>query len=361
MHISPATAGRIVRDLIRLGVIYEGDQYQAGPTGSPSTELHFNSQIACILAVDLRLTKAYAAITDLAGHVLAKDVKQLDLSTPESSQRDLIGLLHDVAQAGPGLPPLRAVVIGVPSVVDPVSGFVESAPSLGWESLPLGQIIKDEFQLPVLIENDANLAALGEYWKGAARGKRYVVCVSVGTGVGAGIIIDGEIYRGAQGAAGEVAFFIMDIDTLRDNVGHVGMLEKRAARDGVIQRARIVAQRYPASRLAEFVDRSAGQINARDIFTLAIEGDPAARTVFDETIDLLTIVISNVSVVLDPEVIVLGGPSDWRWDAVVEAIEARLETAPYTPVALRASAFQRDAVIVGATAAAIGIKGVLPE
>jgi glucokinase len=246
-------------------------------------------------------------------------------------------------------------------VVDPVSGFVESAPSLGWKSLPLGQIIRDEFQLPVLIENDANLAALGEYWKGAARGKRYVVCVSVGTGVGAGIIIDGEIYRGAQGAAGEVAFFIMDIDTLRDNVGNVGVLEKRAARDGVIQRARIVAQRYPASRLAEFVDRSAGQINARDIFTLAIEGDPAARTVFDETIDLLTIVISNVSVVLDPEVIVLGGPSDWRWDAVVEAIEARLETAPYTPVALRASAFQRDAVIIGATAAAIGIKGVLPE
>jgi glucokinase len=359
--ISPSTAGRIVDDLIQSGIVYEGDQYRAGRMGSPSTELHFNSQIAYVLAVDLRSTTAYGVVTDLDGNILHKASRQLPLNSPERSVADLITLIRELFGAGSNRLPIRALIIGVPSTANRETGVVEWAHSFGWKSLPLGEILQDEFHLPVLIENDVNLAALGEHWKGAARGMRNAVFVSVGTGIGSGIIINGEIYHGSSWAAGEVSYFIADIDTLRDDAGLIGALEKRAARDGVIRRARLVAQRYPASRLAGYVDRPMEEINASDIFSLAMEGDSAARIVFEETVDLLTIVILNISVVLDPEIIILGGPSDWRWDAMVSAIQGRIGTATIRPINLKQSAFDRDSVIMGAAAESIKLEGVLPR
>jgi predicted NBD/HSP70 family sugar kinase len=153
---------------------------------------------------------------------------------------------------------------------------------------------------------------------------------------------------------------VIDIETIRDRVGQLGYFEERAARLGLIRRSRIVAQRYPTSRLAILLNRNEENIKVKDVFNLVIEGDPAAKVVFDETVDLLAIVISNLFVLLDPEVIVLGGPSDWNWGIIVDAIRDRTGYSSFRPVQITTSNLGVDAVIIGGAAISISIDGVLP-
>jgi glucokinase len=245
-------------------------------------------------------------------------------------------------------------VIGAPSIVDVDSGIIEWAPSLGWNRLALRNILEQEFHLPTLIENDVNLAALGEYWKGSGHSvQNHMVFVSVGTGIGAGIIINRELYRGATYAAGEVAYFITDVNVLRDNAGQIGNLESRVGREGLIRIAQLVAQRYPSSQLATLLSQNQSIIKTREILQLAEQGDQAALVVYSELVDILTIVICNISVVLDPEMIVLGGPSDWNWSGLIDAIQNRIGSALLRPVKLKPSELGNDSLILGGTYSAL--------
>ena len=360
LDVSPSTVSRVVDQLLDLGVVAEMGRSQSLKAGRPSNLLQINPDIATLIAVDLRLTEAYAALINLGGQILASAVEPLAVGDTRRSIDQLTSLLHHQIVPPPGSAPPRAIVIGAPSIVNPALGMIEWAPSLGWKDLPLGEMVEAEFNLPVRVENDVNLAALGEYWKGAARGASNLVFVSVGTGIGAGVVLGGELYYGATHAAGEVGYFITDIETLRHAAGPIGNLEMRAGRLGILRRSELVAHRSPASRLAELINQKGSQARVQDIFTLATEGDPAAQVVFSETVDLLTIVICNLSVMLDPEVIVLGGPSDWQWETLVDAIQKRVGSALLRPINLIPSALGQDAVVIGAAYIAIRLPGVLP-
>jgi glucokinase len=357
--LSPSTVSRVVDRLIRSGIVIEEGQNLKQIAGRPSTILRINQTTASMISVDLRLTEAYAAICDLDGNIIRSALRPLSIDDPDTSTNELITTLEDLMRDSEGLPPIRAIVIGAPSITNPDSGLVEWAPSLGWRNLPLGQIISSTFDLPVLIENDVNLAALGEFWKGAARQVKNLVFVSVGTGIGAGIVQNGELYHGSTFAAGEVSYFITDLDTLRDEAGKMGNLEMRIGRDGTIRRANIVAQRYPTSQLSDLFQKNGYIVRAHEIFELAALGDPAAKVVFTETVDLLTIVFTNLSVVLDPDVMVLSGPSDWKWEIIVNAIKDRIGSSLLRPINLVPSQLGRDAVIIGGVYSAIRLKGVL--
>jgi glucokinase len=361
LNISPSTVTRNVDQLIINGIISEEGKNYEKQIGRPSTILRIEPNITSLIAVDLRLTEAYVAATNLNGNVLSSDTEILIVGDVQRSMDQLLNLLNRQADRVQAIAPLRAIVVGAPSIVNPTMGIVEWAPSLDWHNLPLREIITAEFDVPVRVENDVNLAALGEYWKGAAQRASNTVFVSVGTGIGAGIILDGRLHYGTTYAAGEVGYFITDIATLRDAAGSVGNLEKRVGREGTIRRAALVAQRYPGSKLAELFNQQSPNIKAQDIFDLAQKGDPAAQVVFNETVDFLTIVICNISVVLDPEIIVLGGPSDWKWDMLVNAIKRRIGSSLLRPVNLVPSELGRDAVILGAAYTAIQIDGVIPH
>ena len=123
-----------------------------------------------------------------------------------------------------------------------------------------------------------------------------------------------------------------DVNVLRENVGKIGSLESRVGRDGLVRMAQLVAQRYPASRLAELMGQEGQSVRTQDILALAESGDAAARVVYKDVVDILTIVICNTAVLLDPEMIILGGPGDWNWTALIEAIKDRIGTALLRPV-----------------------------
>ena len=208
--------------------------------------------------------------------------------------------------------------------------------------------------LPVIVENDVNLTAAGEYWKGAGRSVRQnLVFISIGSGVGAGIILNGELYRGATNAAGEVAYFITDTEILRDNVGQIGSLENRIGRAGLLRLAQLVAHRYPISELSTMLNQAGDRLSTAPILALAERGDPAAQVVYRELVSILTIVICNTFVVLDPEMIIVGGPDDWNWAGLVAAIQAQIGSALLRPVPLVQSQLGNDALILGGAYAAL--------
>jgi predicted NBD/HSP70 family sugar kinase len=334
--------------MIEIGVLQETGQRSDRSTGRPAILLDFNSSISSVLSVDLRLTKAYAVITDLNGKPLAKKTHLLTVGDTRHSLDELFDFIEGLINAATGIPPIKSIVIGAPSIVNVETGVIEWAPSLGWNNLPLRDMLEHEFNVRVHVENDVNLAALGEYWKGTGQTvKKNMVFVSVGTGIGAGIILDGKLYRGTSFAAGEVAYFITDVAVLRDNAWQVGNLESRVGQEGLIRMAQLVAQRYPASKLTEYFSSPPDTIDTRAILRLAEEGDQAATVVFNELVDILTIVIVNIAIVLDPEMIILGGPSDWDWAGLTGAIRARIGSALLRPIDLRPTQLGNDSVITG--------------
>ena len=354
LDLSPTTTGRLVDGLLQSGILQEIGQKQGEGAGRPSRMVKFNGQFSSILTVDLRLTDAYAAVADLNGHLLHAASRLITTGDIPRSLAELADLIAGLLRSASGCPPVEMIVVGAPSIVDSASGTIEWAPSLGWENIPLQSILENEFKLPALIENDVNLAALGEWWRGAGKSAASnLAFVSLGTGIGAGIVLNGELYRGATNASGEVAYFITDVSILRDEAGRIGSLENRVGRDGLIRMAQLVAQRYPTSGLADWMRSEGDQVDPRMIIELALVGDQAARVVFNEMTDILTIVIANLAVALDPEVIVLGGARDWDWPALVDAIHRRIGTKLLRPVNLCPSSLQNDALILGGVYSAL--------
>ena len=353
---SPTTIGRAVDHLISEDIINETGEKERTGVGRPSKLLKFNESFCSVLTVDLRSTEVYAAVTDLAGNILTTAVRNFDSGDTAKSIQDLIELIRNLCQTAVNLPPIAVLVIGAPSIVNAGGGIIEWAPSLNWTDVPLKKILEEEFPTTVLVENDVNLAALGEFWKGAGRKiNKNMLFVSVGAGIGAGIILNGELYMGSTHAAGEVAYYITDVNVLRENAGEIGNLESRVGQDGIIRTAQLVAQRYPTSRLTELLSRDGLPVRTQDILALAEDGDAAAAVVYNDVVDILTIVICNSAVLLDPDMIVLGGPSDWNWTFLIEAIQDRLGTNLLRPVNIVPSDLGNNALILGGTYSALNL------
>lgn len=359
---SPATVGRAVDQLMAKNVVREIGETQNNSIGRPSRLLEFNPRLNSILTVDLRSTEAYAAITDLAGNVLANSQKPLTQGDSQASIQELLDLISNLLKSPDQLPPPAVLAIGAPSIVNRDEGIIEWAPSLNWNNVPLKKILEDEFHMAVLVENDVNLAALGEFWKGAGeKVKKNIAFVSIGTGIGAGIILNGELYRGATNAAGEVAYFVTDVNILHDNAGKMGTLESRVGREGLIRIAQLTAQRYPASQLARLLSQDVWNVQAEDILALADTGDVAAAVVYKELVDILTIVVCNIAVLLDLEMIILGGPNNWNWPKLILAIKDLIGEALLRPIQLMPSTLGNNALIMGGCYSALKLVPVLTQ
>jgi predicted NBD/HSP70 family sugar kinase len=356
LNRSPATVGRVVDQLILENILYETGEKSRDNIGRPSKVLKFNSRINSVLTVDLRSTEVYTAVTDLAGDILVTSRQSISRGDTAKSILELVESIKKLMQEAQDLPPIAALVIGAPSIINMDDGIIEWAPSLGWRNIPLRRILEEEFHSIVILENDVNLAAQGEFWKGAGRKTfKNMLFVSVGTGIGAGIILNGDLYTGATHAAGEVAYFITDVNVLRENGGEFGNLESRIGRDGLVRTAQLVAQRYPTSLLADLLSQHGNSVRTQDILTLAEQGDIAASVVYKDVVDILTIVIGNSTVLLDPELIVLGGPSEWNWAPLIEEIRNCLGTNLLRPVNLVPSELGHNALILGGCYTALNL------
>jgi len=342
LKISMPTVMRIIDELLAEDLVrYSGDIQASG--GRPRSLLEFNRWGYAVIGLDLGGTKMYGTVADLGGNIQNEIYMPSEPDDPEENLERVCRLIRELLERPrPPDQQVRGIGVGAPGVTIFEQGMVTWAPSLGWRDLPLRSILQERFHLPVVVENDVNLAALGEYGFGAAQGASSLVCLAVGTGIGSGIIIDRRIHRGFHQSAGEIGYLPPGIGFLGKEYAHYGALESIASGSGITARAKkLVAGRDVAW------DSSNG-LSGEKIFFAARNGEAWAKRLVEETVDYLALAIAAITVILDPEVIVLGGGVARSADILIEPILARLQgVTPALPKIIQ-STLGYQAAVMGA-------------
>jgi glucokinase len=232
----------------------------------------------------------------------------------EAGQSDVLDRLialaqHAIAQTHREVPGAEIIGVGVgaPGPLDTRSGIVLLTPNLGWVNLPLRKIIHQRLGLPAALDNDANCAVLGEWWMGAARGTKTAIGITIGTGIGGGIIIDGKLFHGASDCAGEIGHTTIDTEGRRCKCGNYGCLEAYASGPNIALRAVEEITAGAVSRLASYVGGDLKQITAQTVYQAAHDGDDLALEVVNDTAKFLGTGIANLLNIFNPEVVVVCG------------------------------------------------------
>ncbi len=343
LDVSLPTVMRIVDELVDEGFVRpQGTTEWSG--GRRRSLLEFNAEGQVVVGVDLGGTKMFGAVADLGGTI----VDEVDLSRNGSSGEDNYNRLVDLIDTLLASDKLRGrqirgIGIGAPGITEHKQGVVKWAYTLNWQDLPLKARLSERYGLPITVDNDVNLAALGELWFGAGQNTQNMVVIAIGTGIGAGIIIDGALYLGSHEASGEIGHMIPGREFLGTWHQDFGALENAASGTGIARRARQIlkGQRSPAELDC---------LSAEDIFEAARQGQAWAKGLIDEVVDYLAIAIANLSVSFDPELIVLGGGMTRSADLLVEPILRRIEGAIPTLPRLVVSTLGRRAAAMGAVA-----------
>lgn len=350
LHLSPATITRIVSVLLENGIVLEGSSIHS-QYGRRPVLLEFNPRASLIIGVYVH-KNIEGALSDLNGEILERRVVP---SVPgEAGVERLVALIQDLHQVSKDFgPPVRGVGIGAPSIVTVEEGTVVWAPSLGWRDLALKSRVEESIHLPVFVENEVNLIALGESWQGAGRGARNLVCISLGAGIGAGIILDGQLYRGSHDAAGEVGYIIPNEGCLGRVYDEYGCLESLAGSMGIVQRALTHLADGGSSILRDRNGIDSPDLTVEMVLSAARKGDALARTVLNETLDYLSIAVANLVCILDPDCIVISGDLAEFGELFIEPIQSRLRgTVPNVPDIVL-SELRTDAAVLGALAIAL--------
>lgn len=218
------------------------------------------------------------------------------------------GVIDDLERDG-GVPRDRVVGVGIgsPGPLDRESGVVIESPNLGWDHLPLRDLVCAATGLPATLDNDANCAVYGEWWMGAGRGYQTLVGVTIGTGIGGGLVIDGKVYHGASDAAGEIGHTTIDLTGRKCACGNYGCLEAYASGPNIAARAVEGIQAGIESGLSDMVDGDLDLITAATVYEGAVRGDPYANEVIRETAQILGAGIANLINILNPEAVVIAG------------------------------------------------------
>jgi glucokinase len=233
-----------------------------------------------------------------------------------------------------------------------------SPPNLpGWDNIPLKQMLVDEFGTYVYVDNDANAAALGEYRFGAGSGVRNMVYVTVSTGVGGGIIIDGRLLHGVRSSAGEIGHQTVLYDGPRCKCGNYGCLEALASGTAIARRAREASARQPESLMVKLVGGDNARISTETVVQAVQDGDALALEVWNDTIEYLAIGVSNIITMLAPDMVVVGGGVAEAGDLLFSGLRAevakRVFLVPLDRVKIEPPKLGGDVGVVGAMAVAL--------
>ncbi len=277
-----------------------------------------------IIGIDLGGTSVKLAILTTAGDIQEKwSIKTNILDEGSHIVPDIIeSIKHRFETHGLTKEDFLGIGMGSPGVIDTEAGTVIGAYNLNWKTL---QLVKQQFEaalgLPFFIDNDANVAALGEQWVGAGENNPDVVFMTLGTGVGGGVIASGNLIRGVKGAGGELGHITVDFDApFACTCGKKGCLETVASATGIVNLTRRYAEEYAGdAKLKQMID-DGQEVTAKDVFDLAKEGDDLALIVYRHFSDYLGVACANIAAVLNPAYIVLGGGVSAAGEFLLEGV-----------------------------------------
>jgi len=338
--LSKPTVSLALGGLIGAGLVHEVGR-SSGRKGPSAALYELDPSSGWVVGIDVGRHWVRVAVADIAGNVAARSDERTHARSSASLIEQIGRLAHDVAaEAGIRWRDVSHATVGVGGVVDPHRGAFSLAPNLpGLGRQGLIGAIRDELGTGVTFENDVNLAALGELAKGAGRGVANFVFLFVGTGVGMGIVIGGELYRGTSGAAGEIGYMPVGEGDPRDRaVRRRGQLETSASAAAVVRFAQETGVRPP--------------LTAKRVFSLAERGDRKAVAVVRAEAQRIALAVAAVAPVLDPELVILGGGIGGN-RVLVDPVEAELrQISPFRP-RIEISQLGEEAVLSGALATAL--------
>jgi glucokinase len=348
LGLSAASVSRIVARLIRAQVVAEAPDSRNVP-GRPPGRILFNGRAGAVMAIDLGGTKCHGALADVSGAIVAEDLRPTRSSgTPFETLLDVIGVLHREAERR--ALPMAALVIGVPAIVDPETGTASEGPNVAWNQFALVEHLRERLSVPFVVENDVKLAALAQAWRGAGRGVSDFATISIGTGIGAAFVANGELVRGRHNAAGEIGNLVLTRDQLREpRTGGLGGFESVASGPAIAQRGeQLLAARGPdTSRLIP------GAVTSEHVFEAALQGDPVAQELLEELLDHVALAIISVAAGFDPAMVILDGGVGRSLEPYLGRLADRIGThVPWVPE-LRVSNLGPNATVVGAIATAL--------
>ena len=339
--LSKPTVSLALSSLLAAGLVREVGRSRGGK--GPSAVLYeLDPTAGWVVGIDVGRRWVRAAIADITGGIVARR----DERARARSAGTLIGqvgrIAHELAaEAGVRWKQVSHATIGSPGVFDPARGLVEMAPNLpGWGRHGIVEAVQAELGTNVSFENDVNLAALGERARGHGRDVDNFVYLWVGTGIGIGVILEGRLYRGARGAAGEIGYLPVGPGDPHDRaVRRRGAFEEAAAAAGIVRAAQLAGM--------------SGSPTAEAVFSAARRGDPAALRAVEAEARFLAVGLTAVAAVLDPELVIVGGGVGRSGDLLLEPIERELHAlSPFRPRILL-GALGEDGVLHGAIATAL--------
>ena len=300
---------------------------------------------ACVAGVDLGGTNIVSAIVDVSGRVRGRDRRP---TRADLGPRTVLGRMADSVRAaaetgGVSIAHLQAVGVGSPGPLDPKRGVVLYSENLQWRNVRLKDHLQRSLGCKVFVENDANVAALGEAWMGAGRVEKVVLCLTLGTGVGGGLILDGRIYEGAWDVGCEIGHIVVDPDGPSTRYGNRGILEQYASATGIVRLARVAGIRP---------GKGQKHLTSKYVNELARKGDRRARKVYDHAGRMLGIGLTTAIHLLNPSMVIFSGgvsrAGSVFFGPMHRELKARCFKASLRGVKFRLAALGDDMGVVGA-------------
>lgn len=305
-----------------------------------------------ILAIDIGGTKIAVGIVTTDGQILSSLTASTLQKGPEAGFEQIISLVEDLLQRSClSIDQVLGIGIGIPAVLERETDFIIWGPNLsGWKNVDLKGALEKHFRTYVCIEYDGHTAVLGEWWKGAAQGYQSAVSIIIGTGVGGGMVLDGNLIRGVSRLAGAVGWFSLgraeDIDDVKARM--LGSWESQIAGPGIARRAQELLDRTDQPTSLRSLKKA---LTAKDVFEAAIAKDLFARQITDEIAELIGIGTANIVSLVNPEIVILGGSIGSNADFLLPHITAIVENLAQ-PVSARA--FRLVTSQLGANAGLLG-------
>jgi len=315
-NLSLPTVSGIVGELIEAGLLYE--QSTGASTGGRRPVLvAFNARAGYAVGIKLTEHAAVAVLTDLNASVVAQHSAPILRHDPEAIVEALAGVVHTLAKAA-NAQPIFGVGIGMASVIDRRRELVRFATYFGWHNLPLAKMLEDRLDLPVVLDNDVNALAMAEQWFGAGRGVADFLVVSLGRGVGLGMVLNNRLYRGSGGGAGEFGHMVVQPD------GPVCACGKRGCLEALISDPAMVRQASSAM---------GRPVTIQEAVQLAREGNQAMATVFATSAHILGMAVANLVNILNPALIIIGGEGTRAGNLIMDTFRATLHEHSFTGLA----------------------------
>ncbi|GAB4537970.1 MAG: ROK family transcriptional regulator [Anaerolineales bacterium] len=357
MGLTRAAVSLIISDLLESGVVLEAES-RSVPSGRPPIVLEINPKRGLVAAVDMGATHINLAIADFSANILHKTSQPFDINRgPEICLAEADKTFRDLLKVGQiALSNILAVGVGVPGPVVTEAGAVVSPPIMpGWDNFPIRDRLQELWGMPVSLNNDAELGALGEWAYGAGRGEKNLAYIKVGSGIGAGLILNQHIYGGTTGSAGEIGHITIEENGPLCTCGNRGCLEAFAGGHAIARQARELTKSGKRTLLSNYSE----EITARDVAEAAQRGDLAAQEIITRAGTFIGIAIAGLINLINPSVVVIGGgvaqAGDLLTAPIRQVVRERSLRASEQSVRITTSILGRHSSLMGALVQAANI------